>query len=298
MKRLLFAFLAVGVILLISCTAPTVTQTVNVTTTKTPTTTPTVTITSTAFSTVTVTSTATQTVTTTQPATTTTLPTTTTTPATITPAGDDVVVLSSNVFTTVSSTFLIDGEDRRLNMVAELRNDSSVDMELDEVFFYFYDTSGGVVCKRWTYAYDDVLPPGGITVARETVPSQMYWNNETNDFPEDWANYEVAVSAEPYQPAEGEAGPIEVTVQNVAVTVTSSGGLEVTGSMLNTGQKTATDITPYAILYDSGGEILNADNGYISDDLQPGQSLDFEISFSYNEPIDYDHYIVKAYAEG
>jgi len=183
-------------------------------------------------------------------------------------------------------------------MVAELRNDSSVDMELDEVFFYFYDASGGVVCKRWTYAYDDVLPPGGITVATETVPSQMYWDNETNYFPEDWVRYEIAVSAEPYQPAEGKAEPIEVTVQNVAVTVTSSGGLLVTGSMLNTSQKTATDITPYAILYDSGWKILNADSSYISDDLQPGQSLDFEISFSSNEPIDYDHYLVKAYAEG
>ena len=183
-------------------------------------------------------------------------------------------------------------------MVAELRNDSSVDMELDEVFFYFYDASDEVVCKRWTYAYDDVLPPGGITVAKETVPTQMYWDNETNDFPEDWVRYEVVVSAEPYQPAEGKAEPIEVTVQNVAVTVTSSGGLEVTGSVLHTGQETATDITPYAILYDSVGTILNADKAYISDDIQPGQSLDFEISFSYNEPIDYDHYLVKAYAEG
>jgi hypothetical protein len=297
MKRLLLSFLALGVMLLISCTPQTVTQTVTVTTTTTPAT-PTVTITSTTTSMVTVTSTATQTVTSTPPATTTSPTTTTTTPATTTPAGEDVVVLGSNVFTTVSSTFLIDGEDRRLHMVAELRNDSSVDMELDEVFFYFYDASDGVVCKRWSYAYDDVLPPGGITVVRETVPSQMYWTNETNDFPEDWVDYEVAVSAEPYQPAEGEVGPIEVTVHDIAVTETSSGGLEVTGIVLNTSQEIAKDITPYAILYDSDGKILNADKGYISEDLQPGHSLEFEISFSYSEPIDYDHYIVKAYAEG
>jgi hypothetical protein len=183
-------------------------------------------------------------------------------------------------------------------MVAELRNDSSVDMELDKVFFYFYDASDEVVCKRWTYAYDDVLPPGGITIAKETVPSQMYWDNETNNFPEDWARYEITVSAEPYQPAEWKAKPVEVTIQNVEVTVTSTGGLLVTGSMLNSSQETATDITPYAILYASDGTILNAGRDYIYEDLQPGQSSDFEISFSSNEPIDYDHYIVKAYAEG
>lgn len=183
-------------------------------------------------------------------------------------------------------------------MVAELRNDSSVDMEYIEVFFYFYDASDEVVCKRWTYAYDDILPPGGITVATETVPSQMYWDNETNDFPEYWARYEVTVSAEPYQPAEGKAKPVEVTVQNIEVMVTSTGGLEVTGSVLNTSQETATDVTPYAILYDSSGRILNTDKAYISEDLQPGQSLDFKISFSSDEPVDYDHYLVKVYAEG
>jgi hypothetical protein len=127
----------------------------------------------------------------------------------------------------------------------------------------------------------------------------MYWTNETNYFPEDWVRYEIDVSGfEPYQPEEGEVVPIEVTIQNVAVTVTSSGGLSVTGSILNNSQKTATDITPYAILYDSGGKILNADDDYISDDLKPGQSLDFEIYFSSSEPIDYDHYVVKVYAEG
>jgi hypothetical protein len=179
-------------------------------------------------------------------------------------------------------------------MVAELRNDSSVYMEIDKVRFYFYNASGEVVCKRWAYAYDDILPPGGITAVEETVPSQIYWTSETNDFPEDWTTYEITISAQPT-----DKKPTEVTIQNVEVTVDPGGLHKFTGSVLNTNQETVKYVTPYAILYTSDGKILNADQalGTISE-LKPGESQDFEIWFLSGEPVDYDHYIVKAYAEG
>ena len=182
-------------------------------------------------------------------------------------------------------------------MVAELRNDSSVVMNIGKVRFYFYDASGQVVCKRWSYAFDDILYPGSIKVVKETVPSFMYWTDETKNFPEDWATYEITLSAEPYQPVEGQARPVDVTVQDVEVTVTITGGLDVTGNVFNSSQETVKQVTPYAILYASDGTILNALSQLLSIELQPGQGEPFEIKFSAQEPVDYDHYVVKAYAE-
>ena len=180
-------------------------------------------------------------------------------------------------------------------MFAELRNDSSVDMDLGHIYFHFYNASGEVVCKRWSYAFDDILPPGGITAVEDIVPSQMYWgDSETNDFPEDWVRYEITINA---QPASGTRKPVEVTIQNVEVTVTSTGGLEVTGSVFNSSQETVKNVKPYVILYASDGTILNADRALIISELQPGESQNFESRFLAGEPIDYDHYVVKAYAE-
>jgi len=213
-----------------------------------------------------------------------------------TPTGEDIVVLSSNVFTTTSS-ILLDGESRRLHIVAELMNNSPSTMEIEKVYIHFYNASGQVACQRWAYAFDDIIPPGGITAIEETVPSGLYWDDETNDFPEQWASYEITLSTQPYEPAEGRARPVNVTVQDVKVSITESGGLLVTGTVVNMDQETAKHITPYIILYASDGTMLNADRDILTVELQPGQSGPFEIRFSAGEPVDYDHYIVKAYAE-
>ena len=225
--------------------------------------------------------------------TTTTPATTTPSPTTTTPTGEDIAVLSSNVFTRTSS-ILLDGESRRLHIVAELRNDSNVDMDLGHIYFHFYNASGEVVCKRWAYAFDDILPLGGTTVVEETVPSQIYWDSETNDFPDDWVRYEITINA---QPASGTRKPVEVTIQNVEVTVTSTGGLEVTGSVLNSSQETVKNVKPYVILYASDGTILNADRASGISELQSGESQNFECRILADEPIDYAHYVVRAYAE-
>lgn len=284
------SLLVITTLMLAACSAPAITQTVTVATVTTPITAPTLTVTAKTISTATVTITPTVTVT---PPATTTAPSITISIPTATPTDEEVVVLSSNVFTTTSS-ILLDGESRRLHMVAELKNDSSVYMEIDTVSFYFYNASGEVVCKRWASAFDDILPPGGITAVKETVPSQIYWTSETNYFPDDWETYEITVSAQPT-----DRKPAEVTIQNVGVTVEPSGLLKMIGSVLNTNQESAKYVNPYAILYTSDGTILNTSLAMGSiNELKPGESMDFEIWFLSGEPVDYDHYIVKAYVGG
>jgi hypothetical protein len=222
------------------------------------------------------------------------MPTPTLTPAsTLTATGADITILSSNVFTTTSS-ILLDGESRRLHIVAELRNDANVDMNLEQINFYFYNDSYEIVGKRWATAFDEILPVGGTTAVEETVPSQYYWKSETKGFPEDWVTYSIYIDAEPATVTEK---PVDVTIQNFELTVTSHGGLEVTGSVLNSSQETVKNVKSYVILYASDGTILNANYDRVTHELQSGESQNFMCLFLADEPIDYDHYVVKAYAE-
>jgi len=203
-----------------------------------------------------------------------------------------VVVVSSNVFVTESS-LTIDGESRRLNIVAELRNDCSHEVRVGDVSIRFYDAYGNVVCKRLHQEpLAEILSPGDITAVVEWVPSGLYVSDETNDFPENWTTYEITLPEQRFT----DRYPADVTIQDVDVTVDNFGTVTVTGSVLNTCQERVR-ITPYVILYGSGGRIINA-AAYIGVGVlvNPGQSEPFEINFYDDEPNDYTRYVVDAYA--
>jgi hypothetical protein len=202
----------------------------------------------------------------------------------------EVVVVSSNVFTTESNV-LIDGESRTLHIVAELRNDSSCEVWVGRLNILFFDSAGNVVCKRHPYPFDEILSPGGITAVSDFVPSLAYMSNETNDYPEDWARYEISLTPKCYQSERS----VSLAVKNVVVTKDEYGWLVFSGTVVNNGQVTARNIETYAILYSSSGSIVNADYDLFVGDLLPGNKIAFEITFQDNEPIDYDHYIVDAY---
>jgi len=219
-------------------------------------------------------------------------PTPTATPGT---AGD-VVLVSSNAFTTTSS-ILIDGESRRMHIVGELRNDSATARSAGEVRIKIYDAADNVIGSRWTYAFDAIIMPGRTTAFEVTYPSLIYSSDETNGFPEGWTRYEISLSPRDLHPSEERR--INVTVHDVQASVGDYGSLYVKGTVRNDDsrpQKWDGDV--YAILYDQQDKILNASRSFWSEELQPGQGTDFEITFSDDEPIDYSRYLVQAYAEG
>jgi len=223
-------------------------------------------------------------------------PTATPTPG----AAGDVVLLSSNAFTTTSSTS-IDGEYRRFNVVGELRNESATPRSAGEIRINIYDAAGNVIGRKWTYAFGEspILLPGQTTAFRETYPSFFYFSDETNYFPEGWTRYEIDFS--PRDPYSLAGPPINVTVHNVQASIGAEGQLRITGTVRNDDsrpQKWSGEV--YAILYDQQDKILNAASNSWYDELQPGRSTDFEIEFPDNdgEPIDYSRYLVQASAEG
>jgi hypothetical protein len=225
------------------------------------------------------------------------LPTPTpTSSATSTPAAaGDVVLVSSNAFTTTSS-FLIDGESRRMHIVGEVRNESATPRSAGKVRTRIYDAANNVIGSRWNYAFDTIIMPGRTTAFAVTYPSLIYFSDETNHFPEGWTRYEITLS--PRDPYESEDEPVDITVENVQIT---EGGLKVTGNAVNASSKTVGmyDVDVYVIYYRADGTILNAGQDSVVNDqpLGPGQSAPFDITFASDEPVDFSSYVVQAYAE-
>ena len=182
-------------------------------------------------------------------------------------------------------------------MVAELRNDSSEEIDLGRAVIRFYDAGGEVVCTRSALPFSDILSPGEITAFHETTPSSVYRGFETNEFPEDWIEYEITLPEQRYYtPSEFSPHPIGVTVQEPSVETDSGGDLLVVGDVLNETDEAMDDVVPYAILYSAGGDIVNANRCYGVGELEPEESESFEICFDAQEPIEHATYVVAAYA--
>ena len=213
--------------------------------------------------------------------------------ATLAPGTGDVTLVSTNSWTSTSS-FLIDGEGRSVTVVGELRNDSPTYRRVGEITIRFYDDAGQQVGIRKTSDFDGILRPGGITAFNEDFPSIIYYEGETNDYPEGWTRYEITVSS--YDASEYADMPVDMTVENVQI---SDDGRHVTGNVVNTSSKTASDYSAsaYAIYRQEDGTILNAaeDPSLNQNPLAPGESMPFDITLY--GPVDFSSYVVQAYAE-
>jgi hypothetical protein len=214
--------------------------------------------------------------------------------ATPTPGTGDVSLLSSNAFTRIMG-ITIDNEDREFSVVGELRNDSPSDRSAGEITIRLYDAADQMIGVRKAYAFDDIIRAGRTTAFRESLPSLIYMDDETNDYPDGWTRYDIPLS--PHDPSEYEDKPVDITVENVQVT---DGGLHVTGNAVNSSSKTvaAYDVSAYVIYHREDGSILNArqDSALNANPLAPGQSVPFDITFLSGEPVDFSSYVVQAYA--
>jgi hypothetical protein len=221
-------------------------------------------------------------------------PVVTPTPAgTSTPGTGDVTLVSTNSWTS-TSPFLIDGEERRVTVVGELRNDSATDRGVGSITIRFYDGAGQQVGIRKTDDFGNILRPGRTTAFNEELPSITYYENETNNYPEGWTRYEITFSS--YDPSEYGNTPVDMTVENVQI---SDGGHHVTGNVVNTSLKTARSwsIDAYVIYRREDGTILNAAKESMVNEspLAPGGSLPFDITVS--GEVGFSSYVVQAYAE-
>jgi hypothetical protein len=218
-------------------------------------------------------------------------PVVTATPAgTPTPGTGDVTLVGTNSWTS-TSPFLIDGEERRVTVVGELRNDSPTDRSVGSITIRFYDGAGQQVGIRTTSPFDHILRPGRTTAFNEELPSITYYENETNNYPEGWTRYEITFSSH-----ETSADTlVDMTFENVQI---SDDGHHVTGNVVNASSKTARSfsVDAYVIYRREDGTILNAAVDYLlNDPLPPGESLPFDITVS--GEVDFSSYVVQGHGD-
>ena len=220
-------------------------------------------------------------------------PVVTATPAgTPTPGTGDVTLVGTNSWTS-TSPFLIDGEERRVTVVGELRNDSPTDRSVGSITIRFYDGAGQQVGIRTTSPFDHILRPGRTTAFNEELPSITYYENETNNYPEGWTKYEITFSSD--DASEYTDTLVDMTFENVQI---SDDGHHVTGNVVNASSKTARSfsVDAYVIYRREDGTILNAAVDYLlNDPLPPGESLPFDITVS--GEVDFSSYVVQGHGD-
>ncbi|HZI45769.1 MAG TPA: FxLYD domain-containing protein [Ilumatobacter sp.] len=209
----------------------------------------------------------------------------------------DVVIVGSNAFAE-DSTLTIDGEGRTLYTVAELRNDGPQTVQVGAITVTIRDAAGTEIGRREDYPIDRVLDPGETTYLYEFTPSMMYWETETNTFPEGWAAFDLAYEVEsPYAATEFD----DVNLATEQVQVERSGtDVLATGLIRNSTDVAVSSYAElYVALYDAEGHLINVAWTYATpgtvDVLQPGETLPFEVNV-WAGPTDYSGAVVGAVA--
>lgn len=196
-------------------------------------------------------------------------------------AGVDGIVVVSSTSYTDDSSMTIDGEGRYLYLLAELRNDGTDVARVGEITISIRDAAGVVIGTRQTYPIDQLLDPGEVTFVDESTPSMMYFEGETNTFPEGWATWDMTFEVErPYEVTVYD--DVSLVVEDVVV-VPSDEGFTATGVVVNTSSGSVlSGAEVYVALLDGEGRLVNLASGWVSTtdnrDMAAGSTLPFEVS--------------------
>lgn len=194
-----------------------------------------------------------------------------------------VELIGSNALATQSS-FLIDGEGRRLTFVAELRNDTNATVRLGRGEITIYNGSGNKIGTRYPYAMADALKPGQTTALVETMPSIIYWSGETNGFPGGWASWKLTLNATTGEPSVYADVILKSKLRSLRPE--SGGRLTGTGNATNSLGRPIDSVTWWVALHDAAGRLINvaSDYEYFTNDLAPGDRASFEVTILSDVP--------------
>lgn len=184
-----------------------------------------------------------------------------------------VTVLGSNAFVTTAGT-LIDGEDRRLHLQAELHNGTGGLLRLGQAELRVYDRDGNHVATRFSSPVVMYLGPGETTVVQEEFPTFPYFfEGETNDFPDGWTSWELVLDAVPWTPTAYDRGA-PLGTQLDSIKETPGGNLMARGSVVNTLDHPVVSVEWFVALYDADGRLVNvaSTTAVFPEGIAPGAS--------------------------
>ena len=194
-----------------------------------------------------------------------------------------VTVVGSNAIET-RSTVSLDGEFRRLTLMAEVRNATSSSIRLGEAEIAVYNAAGTRIGTRFVYADADALAPGERTVLSETVPSWLYWDTETNDFPDGWASWKLTIGAT--TGSAGSYGHVIIRSRLSSLSRDSAGEVTAVGVAVNSLGRAIDDAYWWVVLYDTAGRLINVAVGWTPEygELAPGAARSFDATMGSDEP--------------
>jgi len=164
-------------------------------------------------------------------------------------------------------------DDQYLNIVGEVRNNSTETMGWVKIAAALYAEDGTLLIANYTYSMLDYIPPGGKS------PFKVW-------FGENWEegdNYEIQVQGD------YDSMPEQVVQLVDSELVDDDGWCTINGSIRNNGSAEIIYATIIVAFYDAQNNILDAEWNFSDGDSIPAGATDtFEVT-SYNCP-DYDHY--------
>lgn len=199
-------------------------------------------------------------------------PTPTNTPSptpTATAVPPDVEVLSNH-------THYIDSIDY-LNIVGEVRNNTSDHIHLVRITGNIFNASGQILDTDFTYMWLDNLPPGDKTCFELSVPE-----------PDGWAYYEFEP---PTYWSDGDPHPNLTIFNDSGAYDPTFGWYEIIGQVRNDHGTRVESVQPVGTLYNASNGVIGCDLTYVnSNDLDPGQVSSFELTFIGREYTDVAYY--------
>jgi hypothetical protein len=150
------------------------------------------------------------------------------------------------------------------HVLGEVVNGSGQSIEFIEVIGNFFDASGELVEKEFTYALLEVLEPG------ETAPFELILMDSVSDI--DYYELEAL-----YDQTDVQAVRVDVVSQDASWS--AQGTYHIVGEVRNPHNVGLEYVQIVAACYDSAGGVVGADFVFLDSDLmQPGQTEAFEIS--------------------
>lgn len=171
----------------------------------------------------------------------------------------------------------IDGENRRLTVVGEVRNASGDAVGDIHLKIRYLDSSGLEIGYR-RLELETVLQHSMRITFRQELPTLFYFSDEINTFPEGWQTCHIDVTT-----VASVQGPEPIWhVENVTDSRSSTGTLYIRGTLVNDGPDPVKRL--WVGLYDDNGYVINVEDEYFFDDVLPGAGAEFEIFFDPGEP--------------
>jgi len=145
-----------------------------------------------------------------------------------------------------------------------------------------------------------IVGTGSDTITYVSGSGKAPFKILVDNAPSEWAEVKIQIQGELYSENGLFAPYIDLQVDNVSGKVGDYGGYTLTGSVKNTGSKTASLVYVSAVAYDTSGNVIDVGWTYATlNEIAPNGDSPFSLDFSNltSAPASYEVFAVSSFAE-